>query len=125
MAPVTTITPLHGYDLLGCHADGDTYCRDHCPSANPIAGNPNRVPLTASERCELAGHSAIFGDHEADTPEHCCVCGALLDIRLTSDGVAYVADAIEAYEDYGDGDADVIAAWRECYRDALNAPNLP
>jgi hypothetical protein len=58
-------------------------------------------------------------EHESDTPEHCEVCRALLDVRLTDDGVEYVREAIRWHEEKGRGDPDVIAAWRSNYRDVL------
>lgn len=56
------------------------------------------------------------GGGEADCPNHCDCCGVFLENPLTTDGVAYVLDALES----GDGDPDVLAEWREFYADAYD-----
>jgi len=50
------------------------------------------------------------GGGEADTPNHCGSCGEFLENSLTQDGENYVRDAMT-----GDGDATVLAQWREFY----------
>lgn len=38
---------------------------------------------------------AIFSDEESDTPTHCVECGALIPHALTTDGYAYVREAMD------------------------------
>lgn len=65
------------------------------------ATDTDRVP-------EYVGHE---GGGEADCPQHCDTCGKFLRNPLTPDGENYVVDAIEQ----GDGDAEILAAWRDEY----------
>jgi hypothetical protein len=50
------------------------------------------------------------GGGEADTPQHCDSCGTFLENPLTSDGVSYVAEALES-----DCRNDTIRQWAEFY----------
>jgi len=61
-------------------------------------------------------------DSESDTPTHCAVCETLIDHGLTSDGYAYVADAILRHvESKGkDGRACIVRAWYMEYGDGLD-----
>lgn len=83
-----------------------------------------------------ADGSAVFGDNEVDAPMHCEDCGALIAARLTSDGVAYVADALLDYitaalftnadgtAKHG-GSASTLDAWRDEYGTSVDAmPNV-
>lgn len=57
------------------------------------------------------------GGGEADSPEHCDACGLFLANDLTTDGLAYVQQAVdEHYEGTRKHNGDVIAEWKECYR---------
>ena len=53
------------------------------------------------------------GGGESDTPQHCDHCGLFLENPLTSDGVAYVREALEL--GYQDGDAATLIEWRAFY----------
>lgn len=55
-----------------------------------------------------------FGD-EADTPHHCDHCGEFLRNGLTSDGFAYVREAIREHLTNGRGDRDVLTQWADFY----------
>lgn len=57
------------------------------------------------------------GGGEADSPQHCDACGVFLRNPLTSDGVDYVRDAIQDYNEHGTGSRDVLETWREFYND--------
>lgn len=78
----------------GCHANGDTYCLDHCPDPDV---------------CEDE-HSAILWPHESDTPEHCSVCYIMLPIGLTRDGEEYVKEHCTSPTI-----SEVHGAWRRYY----------
>lgn len=60
---------------------------------------------------------AIFSLTEADAPTHCSKCEAVIPHALTSDGVAYVQDLLDA----GDGRPEIHAVWVEVYGDSLVA----
>jgi hypothetical protein len=49
------------------------------------------------------------GGGEADTPQHCDHCQVFLENPLTSDGYAYVIEAVEA------GTGVCVDEWREYY----------
>jgi hypothetical protein len=49
------------------------------------------------------------GGGEADTPQHCDSCQAFLENPLTSDGVAYVQEAID------DGGGACVEEWSSFY----------
>lgn len=51
------------------------------------------------------------GGGEADSPCHCDHCHVFLENPLTSDGQEYVKEALAS----GEGDPEVLAAWRERY----------
>lgn len=55
------------------------------------------------------------GGGEADTPQHCDACGVFLQNSLTSDGVRYLQEHVEAFETQGIGRADVIHEWTDFY----------
>lgn len=58
------------------------------------------------------------GGGEADCPQHCGACGVFLENPLTSDGVEYVREALTS-----DGDASILAEWRDFYSDELSNPH--
>lgn len=58
------------------------------------------------------------GQESADCPQHCAHCEALLDTGLTDYGVAYVADALVAW----DGRPEILEQWAELY---ANYGSLP
>jgi hypothetical protein len=58
------------------------------------------------------------GGGEADSPQHCGDCGVFLENALTSEGLAYVQEAVEAHD--ADrlglkGNSAIIAEWRQFY----------
>lgn len=55
------------------------------------------------------------GGGEADTPQHCDACGTFLENPLTSDGYAYVYQAITENIATGRGSRDVLDQWIERY----------
>jgi len=56
------------------------------------------------------------GGGESDTPQHCDGCGLFLENPLTADGLAYVAERLAGFvADPHNGNADVLAVWREFY----------
>jgi hypothetical protein len=59
------------------------------------------------------------GGGEADSPQHCDHCRTFLENPLTSDGVAYVVDAIN----HSVGNSDVLDEW-SCYY-GVEAPARP
>lgn len=98
MSGFPVVTSRYTYDLLGCYADGECYCFEHCPRPG---------------ECE-ADHGSILADSETDAPEHCTTCQALIDSRLTNEGMRYVR---EAWEDRDDPMVrrSVLEAWRETF----------
>jgi len=113
--PLSVVSALHTYDQIGCYADAAPYCKDHCPA-------PGQEYDGAA--CYHADHALITPSTETDVPEHCSTCNALLDTRLTSDGIAYVLDAIEdadgAPDLYPDHHHRIVRAWAANWRDVLN-----
>jgi hypothetical protein len=56
------------------------------------------------------------GGGEADCPNHCGNCHVFLENPLTSDGEAYVREAVErAWSRSGGGNREVIDEWVEFY----------
>lgn len=95
--------------------------RAQLDAAGKRPADPNAESTYDSDDYPKGPYSA--GGGEADTPQHCDACGVHLENPLTPDGVAYVADAIRAFDQEGDGTADVIATWREFYRAAVTEYN--
>ena len=101
---------------------GAVYCDD-------CAGLLMRSLGKVSKALRLAGDSEVWpapvGDTpEADTPQHCAQCGALLEeYSLTEDGCEYVLNKFDEYASYGGGDLGlpVLKQWRRKYSDALLA----
>src|ERR1700730_4627230 len=63
------------------------------------------------------------GGGEADTPQHCDVCGPFLEIPLTGDGLIYVEDAIRdnlRTKKPCRATNDVIVEWANFYIDELD-----
>ena len=61
---------------------------------------------------------------QSDSPVHCARCGTFTENPLTEEGVAYVADALEAHE-RGRGRAEILTQWAGTYAQALRAhPNV-
>lgn len=55
------------------------------------------------------------GGGEADTPQHCDMCGVFLDNPLTGDGETYVRDAFREFVETGRGRPDVLGEWKARY----------
>jgi hypothetical protein len=55
------------------------------------------------------------GGGESDCPNHCDGCHGFLENPLTTEGYAYVKEAISAHATTGRGNAKVIAEWKEFY----------
>ena len=70
--------------------------------------------------CAGEGATPVLESHgaESDTPAHCAHCETFLENPLTSDGIAYVAEALEAHEE-GDGRAEILVQWARHYAQAL------
>jgi hypothetical protein len=88
------------FDVVGYYY-GEAMAGPFCPDCHAA---------TAGDSHDSNLHP-VFRDSEADTPSHCLACDALIRHDLTPDGIEYVRDAVQA----GDGDAAVLAAWREAY----------
>jgi hypothetical protein len=66
----------------------------------------------------------ITAEDESDSPTHCSVCESLIEHRLTSDGYAYVAQAMaehlsemDSHPDDRTGRACILKAWWNAYGD--------
>jgi hypothetical protein len=75
--------------------------------------------------------SAVFDSSETDSPSHCDECGALIPESLTTDGVAYVAEALASYV-FGTvlhrghvGSAAVLDEWRAEYGAQIDSDAWP
>lgn len=55
------------------------------------------------------------GNDEADCPQHCADCSEFLENGLTSEGYAYVREAIREHHATGRGDAAILRTWGEFY----------
>lgn len=55
------------------------------------------------------------GGGEADSPQHCDMCGVFLDNPLTPDGSTYVKGLWRNYIDDGRGNLDVLKLWADAY----------
>lgn len=55
------------------------------------------------------------GGGEADTPQHCDMCGQFLDNALTGDGETYVRDAFREFVETGRGALNVLGEWKAAY----------
>lgn len=55
------------------------------------------------------------GGGEADSPQHCDMCGVFLDNPLTPDGETYVRDVFRQFVETGRGSLDVLAEWKAAY----------
>jgi len=55
------------------------------------------------------------GGGEADSPQHCDMCGDFLENPLTEDGSTYVKQAWREYVETGRGRLEVLQAWRDGY----------
>ena len=84
-------------------------CNEQLNQQGRYGGSPGYFAAYDSEGSEV---HAIFRSDEWDSPVHCAHCHTLLHVDLTSDGVEYVKDALDA----GDGDPEVLAEWAEEYR---------
>lgn len=62
----------------------------------------------------------ITGEDESDTPTHCDRCKDLIEHGLTKDGFIYVESAIEALILDNNGEAEVVRAWWQHYKDDLD-----
>lgn len=51
------------------------------------------------------------GGGEADCPQHCGACGVFLENPLTTDGDAYVREAVKD----ADGNSDAVNDWKAFY----------
>lgn len=72
--------------------------------------------LFCSAKCAPSG-AEQFPTSETDCPNHCAECGELIDQPLTTDGVAYVIEAIDQHNKNGRGCRDVLTQWSEVVRD--------
>lgn len=58
-------------------------------------------------------------EHVWDTPQHCDLCGALLNVPLTADGLAYVADYVTQEIEFSPSGTltpwTAVAAWADLY----------
>jgi hypothetical protein len=61
------------------------------------------------------------GGGEADSPQHCDHCAKFLENPLTSDGLAYVREATQDWQESSVGVPEVIGAWQRFYADELAA----
>lgn len=73
------------------------------------------------KKCKPKGAQGPYaeGGGEADTPQHCDGCMAFLENPLTTDGVAWVAEALVDYCQGAGGDKDVLDEWAAFYGDEL------
>lgn len=55
------------------------------------------------------------GGGEADCPQHCDGCGVFLENPLTDDGLEYVREAIQDWQELSQGNGAVIHVWQEFY----------
>ncbi len=62
------------------------------------------------------------GGGEADTPQHCDVCGVFLENPLTGEGAEYVEGALAEFLLEGRGAADVLQEWARHYGAAVYLP---
>lgn len=100
---------MHSTTLLGVYVDCDTAVCADCHDPSTWEGFEDwDEPL------------AIFPDSEADTPNHCAQCHALIPHALTGDGLAYVADALRERT----GSESVLDAWAAEYGDYLSASDV-
>lgn len=53
------------------------------------------------------------GGGEADSPQHCGICGVFLENPLTDEGVEYVVDCIKRWLDLGYGNPEALTEWSE------------
>lgn len=90
--------------LLGVGVDG---IRDEIGRRRSARG----LPDGATDTDAVPDGPYSDGGGESDCPAHCDGCGLFLENPLTSDGYAFVRDAIIN----GDGDPEVLAEWASFY----------
>jgi hypothetical protein len=104
--------------------DAYTYAADlHCETcANDIMFDLDRAGKKPADTDDEFSYDSgdypkgptAYGGGEADSPQHCGTCGEFLENDLTSDGVAYIRDAVvEAIRSGRVSDA--LRVWVEYY----------
>ena len=71
---------------------------------------------TYCDGCAPKGADPVFLA-EADWPQHCEGCKALLDCSMTEDGLAYIAEAVIEHAETGRGNRAVVLSWTDEYSD--------
>lgn len=89
---MNVVTSKYTYDVLASYNDlDDVECVECQPETEDRIG-------------------VIFGDTELDGPEHCSICNALIDVRLTHEGMRYVREICD-----GGSPNPITDLWRETF----------
>lgn len=113
---------MNAADVIAYVCDGELYCaecvQENTPARYSGCGQFARLSDPGWHRgCYLRGDDGspchavaregedpypVFGDSETDSPRHCPTCESLIPESLTSEGVAYVLDALDEHRNGGD-----------------------
>jgi len=67
----------------------------------PVIGYANfdAADLVCENCLDIQDHFQVLDNPEVDSPIHCAICGIPLECQLTTDGIDYVKETIEAEDD--------------------------
>jgi hypothetical protein len=88
---------------------------------NMVMGGKWPLPGWCDSTCYPQGPYSNGGG-EADSPQHCDVCGLFLENPLTGDGTRYVNEQLTEHARDGDGHAKVLMDWAKYYNASYYDP---
>ena len=93
------------------------YCEECGEAIKTNLGAAGLAPEDADDETYDSGEypKGPMDEGESDTPSHCGGCGTFLESRLTSDGCAYVNEAVREAIKAGRMGAVPVTAWASFY----------
>lgn len=95
---------------LLCHRCGNAV-RERLTSEGKAPEQPDNESTYDSDNFPKVAGVEGDGQSEADSPQHCDQCHAFLHNRLTSDGDAFVDEAVRRFVVLGEGNFAVLMEW--------------